>query len=103
MQEGLRETELRTFSSFEQAEDADRAYYSSLSPQQRVDLVLDIVARHRESMGEAGKDLREFIELLNSHRVEFLVVRPTRSDADGGSRATTLGPSNRSKDLIDML
>jgi hypothetical protein len=55
MQEDSRKPEVRVFSSFQEAEEADKAFYASLSPQQRVDLVLEMVARHRESMGEAGK------------------------------------------------
>src|SRR5256885_3560126 len=44
---------LRTFSSFQEAEDADRAFYASLSPRERVEILLDIVQRHRESLREA--------------------------------------------------
>jgi hypothetical protein len=45
--------ELRTFSSFQEAEDADRAFYASLSPQQRLEILIDLIQRHRESIGEA--------------------------------------------------
>lgn len=48
---------LRTFSSFREAEEADRAFYASLSPEQRLEILLDLVARHRESMGEAAERL----------------------------------------------
>ena len=47
--------ELRTFSSSQEAEEADTDYYASLTPQQRVDLLLDIIARHRESLGETAE------------------------------------------------
>jgi hypothetical protein len=46
---------LRVFSSFREAEEADRALYASLSPQERLDMLLDLVARQRESMGEAAE------------------------------------------------
>jgi len=46
---------LKVFSSFEEAERADEEYYASLSPQQRVDLLLDLIAAYRESLGEAGQ------------------------------------------------
>jgi hypothetical protein len=46
------EKELRTSSSFQEAREADAAFYASLSPQERLDLLLDIIARHRESLGE---------------------------------------------------
>ena len=44
---------LRTFSSFEEAEDADRAFYASLTPRERLEILLDLVQRQRESMREA--------------------------------------------------
>jgi len=46
---------LRVFSSFEEADEADHQYYASLSPQERLDVLLELVARHRESMGEAAE------------------------------------------------
>ena len=45
---------LKVFNSFEEAEQADDAYYASLTPQQRVDLLLDLIAAHRESLGETA-------------------------------------------------
>lgn len=33
---------------------ADRAYYSSLSSQERLDLLLEIIANHREVLGDAA-------------------------------------------------
>jgi hypothetical protein len=47
--------DLRIVSSFEEAEEADSAFYASLGPQQRLDLLLDLVARHRESIGETAE------------------------------------------------
>ena len=46
---------LTVFRSFEEADRADDEYYASLTPQQRVDLLLDLIAAHRESLGEAGQ------------------------------------------------
>jgi hypothetical protein len=43
------------FSSFEEADRAEDAYYSSLTPSERLDLLLDLVARYRESLGEAAE------------------------------------------------
>ena len=60
----LRKAELRILSSFRQAKDADRAFYASLSPQERMDLVLDIVARHRESMGEAPESFERVYRVI---------------------------------------
>lgn len=46
---------LQTYSNFEEAEAADSRYYASLTPQQRLDIVLDLTARYRESFGEAAQ------------------------------------------------
>lgn len=43
------------FDSFEDSERADRAFYAALTPQQRLDLLLEIIAREREGLGEAGE------------------------------------------------
>ena len=45
----------KVFKSHEEAEAADRAYYAAMSPQERLNLLLEIVARHRESLGEAAE------------------------------------------------
>ncbi len=36
---------VRVFKSFEEAERADREYYRSLTPQQRLDILLELVER----------------------------------------------------------
>lgn len=43
---------LRVFNGFEDAEHADEEYYASLTPQQRVDMLLDIVARYGTAHGD---------------------------------------------------
>ena len=40
---------LRVFQSQEEADRAERAYFRSLTPQQRLDILLEIVDRHRRS------------------------------------------------------
>lgn len=47
--------ELALFESFADADRADTAYYASLTPQERVDLLMTLVAAHREAAGEAGR------------------------------------------------
>ena len=59
---------LRVFSSFREAEQADRAFYASLSPQERLDLLLDLVARQRESMGEAAQRLERVYRVVELSR-----------------------------------
>lgn len=44
----------KVFRSFEEADRADEEYYASLTPQQRVDLLLDMVAAYRKTLGETG-------------------------------------------------
>jgi hypothetical protein len=46
---------IQVFDSFQAAEEADDRYYASLTPQERLDLALEIGKRHREAMGEAGQ------------------------------------------------
>jgi|CXWL01.1.fsa_nt_gi hypothetical protein len=59
---------LQVFASHEEAEKADRAFYASLTPNQRVDLLLDLVARERESMGEAGERLERVSRVVELER-----------------------------------
>ena len=46
---------LKVFSSFQEADKADRAFYAHLPPQQRLDILIDLMAQHRESLGETAK------------------------------------------------
>ena len=56
--------QLRVFDSFEEAEEADHRYYASLTPRERVDLVLDLVARYWESKGEATGRLERIYRVV---------------------------------------
>jgi hypothetical protein len=40
------EKQVRVFRSFQEAEDADRPFYRSLTPQQRLDILLQMIAPH---------------------------------------------------------
>lgn len=62
------------FKSFEESERANRRYYAGLTPQQRLDILFDSIAAHRDEQNEAAKGLREFIGLLNSEGVKYVVV-----------------------------
>lgn len=46
---------LRAFHSFDEADRADEQYYAALTPQERVEILLDLIAKHRESLGEAAE------------------------------------------------
>ena len=57
----------QVFDSHEEADAAELTYYASLSPEQRLDLLLDIVAQQREAMGEAAENFERVyrvVELL---------------------------------------
>jgi hypothetical protein len=53
------------FEGNEAADRADAAFYVSLTPQERVDLVLELVARHRESLGEAGQGFKRVCRVID--------------------------------------
>ncbi len=55
---------LRTFNQFGDAEEADWQYYSSLSPQERLDIMLEIIAQKLESSGEATKGLERVYRVI---------------------------------------
>ncbi len=42
---------VRKFESPEEAENADRAYYRSLTPEQRLEILFELVRRYREEHG----------------------------------------------------
>lgn len=46
---------VRVFTSFEAAEQADTEYYAALTPEQCLDIQLEIIASYRESLGEAAQ------------------------------------------------
>ena len=44
----------RVFRSFEAAEQADDEFYAHLKPEARLELLLELIERHRRSLGEAA-------------------------------------------------
>jgi len=66
---------VRKFNSHQDAALADRDYYLSLTPAQLVDIFSWTWLLDAGKMPvRLDKDLREFIELLNSHHIEHVVV-----------------------------
>jgi hypothetical protein len=59
---------VKKFTSFEEAEEADRQYYLSLTPEERLDILAKSSTRPTVKL---SPDLKEFIALLNAHRVEI--------------------------------
>lgn len=45
---------IRVFATAEEAEEAEREFYRSLTPQQRLDLMLELCARHYHAEYAAG-------------------------------------------------
>lgn len=57
------------FDSFEDADRADVEYYAALRPEERLEILFDLIARHRESLGEAAQRferVHRVIELAQS-------------------------------------
>lgn len=46
---------IRYFKSFAEAEEHEHAEYAALSPDERLDILLELIARYRESLGEAAE------------------------------------------------
>jgi hypothetical protein len=48
---------VRIFDSFEAADQADDEHYRSLTPGERVDILLALITSHREALGDAAARL----------------------------------------------
>jgi hypothetical protein len=59
---------IQLFRRFEDADEADEAYYAGLEPAARVDILLDLVAAHRESLGEAAARLERICRVTELER-----------------------------------
>jgi hypothetical protein len=55
---------LRTFDKFGDAEKADDEFYASLTPQERLDILLEIVNQELEISGEAAKGLERIYRVI---------------------------------------
>ena len=51
----VRERGAQVFRSFDEAERADDDYYASLTPEERLDILLAMIERYRSSLGEAAE------------------------------------------------
>lgn len=47
----------KVFRSFDEADAADDQFYADLTPEERLDLLLELVERHRSDLGEAASRL----------------------------------------------
>lgn len=46
---------LETFTNHADAQESDRRYYASLKPQERLEVLLDLISQHREALGETAE------------------------------------------------
>jgi len=52
------------FHSFEEAEEADCRYYRQLTPKQRLDLLLEMIARHHEGDDASSKGFERVYRIV---------------------------------------
>jgi hypothetical protein len=45
---------VRTFSAFDEADEADDEYYANLEPERRLQILLELIERERSALGEAA-------------------------------------------------
>ncbi len=60
---------VRIAHGFDEADRADEEFYASVTPQQRVDLLLEMIAAYTESLGEAAQGferVHRIVELSQS-------------------------------------
>jgi hypothetical protein len=55
----------RVFTSFEAAEEADAEFYAGLTPEECLEIQLDIIAAYRESMGEAAQRFERVCRVID--------------------------------------
>ena len=59
---------VRVFDSKSDAEAADDAYYSELTPAQRLEILFELVADYRESVGEAAEGFARVCRVVDRER-----------------------------------
>ena len=66
---------VRVYNSHMEAEKADREFYRSLSPSERLDTLLTLIARYQKAgKNETRTGLERVYRLLKAHEVRYLVV-----------------------------
>lgn len=58
---------IRVLNGFEDAAAEDRKYYASLTPQQRLDLALEIGRLYREGLSESGERFERVYRVIELH------------------------------------
>jgi len=67
--ESVSQKELQIFRNFEDADRADDEYYASITPEQRLEILLSLVLAHRESQGEASTRLERVYRVTELSRI----------------------------------
>ena len=55
---------VRKFTSFRDSERADRDYYLNLTPEQRIEILLELVARYREDHHDASEGFKRVYRVV---------------------------------------
>ena len=58
----------KKFSSFEEQQKADREYYRSLTPQQRLDILLEMIVTYRDGLDEAERRFKRVCRVVKRPR-----------------------------------
>jgi hypothetical protein len=56
---------VRVFSSFDEAEQADAAFYANLTPQERLDVLLELIERHRSALGPSTQRFERVVRVVD--------------------------------------
>ena len=59
---------IRRFNSLSEADEADAEYYSQLTPQQRLEILFQIIAMHRDSLDEDSQRFERVYRVTERER-----------------------------------
>ena len=66
---------IKVFNSHAAADKSDREFYKSLSGQERLEILLTLIARNQKAVAdETGRGLKRVYRVINAHEVRYLVV-----------------------------
>jgi len=67
-------TALKVFSSFDEAEASDKEYYRSLSPAQRIQILLFLREQYSPYDDELTKGFKRVYRVIEPHDVDFVIA-----------------------------
>jgi hypothetical protein len=65
---------LQVFNSFAEAEEADKKYYRSLTPAQRIEILLILRSLYKQNDNEPRGRLKRVYRILNALKARYIVV-----------------------------